>query len=264
MRTILAITDYGFSCMWRSHFLQRPQCRGKFSSKGELLTGSRTTRVGGVMSGGSQVVVQPMMERFVYGLFYPAILGANLILLLERAGKDYDYTSLFVWDKSVLLYAWALTLLLFIFDYVSTAPLNTVSTTDKAKPRPPGIMLLSIIDFSAAAVFFYAQTKIVTAAGNKDIEADWSELWYCLLFLHILYLAWYLIRLFQSQTQDGNDYKQYIRYLTFQLAAIGAQLILFFVVSWILKPIVAWSYVGLVSIAILGWGIRQFIETKYA
>ena len=195
-------------------------------------------------------VLEPMVDRFVHGLFYPAILGANLILWIQRAGEGYDVARLLFWDQLSLQVAWMLTLLIFIMDYVGTA-------TKGLAGAPPKTSTLGIIDLAGAGVFFYAQTKIVSAPGAQQV--DWRELWFCLLFLHALYFAWYILRLLQA-SNAGATSAEFQKYLTYQLAVIGAQFIAICGISWIFWPIGVWHYSGLVLVAIAGWVVRQCVE----
>ena len=201
-------------------------------------------------------IIEPMINRFVYGLFYPAILGANLILLIQRAGADWTITSLFVWDEIVIGLAWILTLLLFIFDYVGTA-------TDGVCGAPCRASWTALLDLLAAAIFFYAQAKLLNENIVQIKDISWDDLWFCLLFLHILYALWYIVRLVQTPELLSDKSKKYIKYVHRQMLAIFIQISLFGLVSWFCGISNSWTYVVVCVISIIGWFVRQGIEYKY-
>ena len=201
-------------------------------------------------------VIEPMAHRFVYGLFYPAILGANLILFIERGGANWTIESLFVWDNSARLVAWGLTLTLFIFDYVGTA-------TEGVPDAPKRTSLLALIDLIAAVLFFYVQAKLLETSAGSETILQWKELWMCLLLLHGLYLGWYIIRLVQNLYSSVTS-THYSKYVTFQIVVIISQLLLFGFVSFCCGIEKAGTYIAVCTIACVGWFIRQVIEFHFA
>ncbi len=201
------------------------------------------------MSGHESKLLQPMLHRFVYGLFYPGILGANLILLFGSTGDSNSHYIELYSSQFPLLLAWIMTLLLFTLDFVGTA------TTKEIPNAPPETSFLAVIDFFAAAAFFIAQSNIAAAGTSQDI--NWAYLWWCLMSLHILYFLWYYIRRKQAKGDNQRVYKEYITKL---YSIVATQLVLFLLASLIFKPVGAIEYCALVGIALISWSARMRVE----
>lgn len=202
-------------------------------------------------------LLAPMLQRLVYSFYYPAILAANLLLLFRQAGVEWALLS---WADLPVRLAWVVTLLLFILDYVGTA-------SDDLSGAPRGNSFLFVIDGFAATIFFYAQTKLLGFETVQLVEnVDWQNLWFALAALHILYAAWYGVRLLTAEWAFPKGHEQLGRYKQYwlrQFIAVAIQGILFFLISWAVWPPGPWAYSSLCIIAIVAWVLRQIIEYKH-
>ena len=207
----------------------------------------------------------PFVDRFVYGLFYPAILGTNIVLLIEA------------WNgalKGHLLeigLPWALMLVLFVFDYVVTAPFD-------ASSPPYGSIGLSVLDGITAALFLFIQIPFGLAAKSGTLDATaWSWAWIVFWMLHGSYVLWCLLSLLSSKQRFSGEPSQekinkYKKLLWIIILEVVAQVMLIMIVLWIADLLAPpfdkhVQFIIAASIAIVGWFVRRFttnaFEDKY-
>lgn len=138
--------------------------------------------------------VTPMVERFVYGLVYPAILGASIVEVFGKADLRYAVPWLFI-------------ALIFILDYSVTAP-------ESSEKPPKGNAGLALVDLFAAAIFFLVYLRIVDWDGASALtNTEVRLLVLVLLLLQFAYVVWYAVRwstIDSAEVVDRDSYKNLV------------------------------------------------------
>lgn len=197
----------------------------------------------------------PYLERFVYGLFYPAILGTNLLLLYERL--DNNFLNILK-PHFEAQWAWLLTLLLFILDYSTTF-------RESLENQPMNNCILVVTDILSAVVFLLAHTLLLSTIpiDPEAVANYWGKLACYLGSLIVLCLLWYIIRLF-SYKDAFKDEARRKKYKKFVWQGLYLSLILFalFILIKIVLTDTIYSYYILCIVLIIGWFVRQLFEYK--
>ncbi len=124
----------------------------------------------------SSTYFTPIIERLVYGLVYPAVLGASLVEFGLRTK---------VFSASI---PWVLLLLVFIVDF-------TVTASESSEAAPKGNLFTVMADFVAALAFLGAYIISVSWDGATEFSGDKLRgLVFVLFGLHLAYFLWYLFR----------------------------------------------------------------------
>lgn len=209
--------------------------------------------INGMTKHGSSKYVTPIVERFVYGLVYPAVLGACLVEWMVKAQNMVGFS---------VAIPWLLVLGIFVIDYSVTA-----SETSDAPAK--GNMFTAFADFVGAVGFFFAYIvwqKWDGQSAFSEKELGWLV---CVVYVHQLdYILWYIFR-WLTRDLTGvreNLYKQYEKMLkyNFWMAGIQAVLVLAFGAGVLLRRggqelfcwMMFWCYLGVVIRVVLDyrWG----------
>jgi len=199
-------------------------------------------------------------DRFVNGLYYPAILGTNIVLFVDAyvGGQLQGRT---VYEVGV---PWLLLLLLFILDYVVTAPFSD------GKPPHNSVCLL-LVDVSSASLFLFAHIQLGLAAKAGAIDTEkWAYLWSVFWLLHGLIMMWCVISCLTAKSrfdpdpldQKVSEYKKVLKYAS--LEVVSQAVLIWCVLQLFVSIDEQWQFSVATGLAIIGWIVRRYIaESLY-
>lgn len=172
----------------------------------------------GVAASGFSKYATPIIERFVYGLVYPAVLGASLV--------EFGLSL----KVSMASIPWLLLLLVFVIDYAVTA-------SEISEAPPKGNLFMAMADLVAACAFLGAYFVFVAWDGVTPFTgAELNQLVFVIFGLQFAYVLWYVFRLSTKGLAgvDGEGKENYFKMLKHNSVSVGIQTILVVILGFLI------------------------------